>query len=129
MTLQELSQLRDLHREIRIDSERLSYLDASLYSTYRLRELKPPETDMRVASIRKIILEKRSRCIAERERIERYIASVDDSLIRMALTLRFVDEMGWRAVAMRIGGGNTEDSVKKMVYRYLNGQKKEKRAR
>ncbi len=112
-----------------MDSERLARLDIGLYPSARLMGLIPPETDVRVAAIRKIILEKRSRCLRERERIERYIASVDDSLIRIALTLRFVDEMGWRAVAMHIGGGNTEESVKKMVYRFLNRQQNEKRTR
>lgn len=119
MTLRELSQLRALHREIRLDTERLARLDITLYPSAKLMDVSPEENAARTAAIRKIIREKRSRCLAERERLERYIASVDDSLIRQAMTLRFVDGLGWRAAAMRIGGGNTEESVKKMVYRYL----------
>lgn len=125
VTLRELSQLRSLRREIRLDTERLTRLDRSLYpSSYLPRSRYGPpdsgELSRLTAEIRQVIAAKRERCIRERLRLERYIASVDDSLVRMAMTLRFLDGMHWRAVAVRIGGGNTEDSVKKMVYRYLS---------
>lgn len=127
VTLRELSQLRDLRREIRLDTERLARLDAALYPSARLmREMGyAAEMDRMSAEIRGIIAAKRERCLRERIRLERYIASVDDSLVRMAMTLRFLDGMHWRAVAVRIGGGNTEEGVKKMVYRYLARKEKE----
>ena len=119
-TLRELSELRDLRREIRLDTERLARLDVSLYPSARLREDYDPALYSRsAAEIRRVIAEKRERCLRERLRLERYIAAVDDSLVRMAMTLHFLDGLCWRAAAMRIGGGNTEDSVKKMVYRYI----------
>lgn len=121
VTLRDLSQLRDLRREIRLDTERLSRFDVTLYPSSRLgREMRDNAVyGGMAAEIRQVIADKRERCIRERLRLERYIASVDDSLVRMAMTLRFLDGMHWRAVAVRIGGGNTEDSVKKMVYRYI----------
>lgn len=127
VTIRELSQLRDLRREIRLDTERLARLDAALYPSARLmREMGyAAEMDRMSAEIRAIIAAKQERCIRERIRLEQYIASVDDSLVRMAMTLRFLDGMHWRAVAMRIGGGNTEDSIRKMVYRYLARKEKE----
>lgn len=127
VTLRELSQLRDLRREIRLDTERLARLDAALYPSARLmREMGyAAEMDRMSAEIRGIIAAKRERCLRERIRLERYIASVDDSLVRMAMTLRFLEGMHWRAVAVRIGGGNTEEGVKKMVYRYLARKEKE----
>lgn len=123
VTLRELSGLRNLQREIRLDTERLARLDSTLYPSARLRsDYKSAENDFKIAEIRRVIVEKRERCLEERLRLEKYISSVDDSLVRMAMTLRFLDGMHWRAVAMRIGGGNTEDSVKKMVYRYINAR-------
>ncbi len=118
VTLRELSQLRCLQKEIRLDTERLTKLDMALYPSARFAGERAESVPL-VQEIRDVIREKRDRCLRERLRLERYIASVDDSLVRMAMTLRFLDGMHWRAVAMRIGGGNTEDSVKKMVYRYL----------
>ena len=123
VTLRELSRMRCLQREIRLDTERLNRLDVTLYPSVRLNRERA-ELAPYAAEIREVIREKRERCIRERLRLERYIASVDDSLVRMAMTLRFLDGLHWQAVAMRIGGGNTEDSVKKMVYRYIAKTKK-----
>ena len=52
-------------------------------------------------------------------RVEEFIASVEDSRIRRIITLRFIENLSWNKVADRIGGGNTEDSVKKSFYRFM----------
>lgn len=51
--------------------------------------------------------------------VEEFIASVDDSRMRRIITLRFIDNLSWNKVADRIGGNNTEDSVKKAFYRFI----------
>ena len=51
--------------------------------------------------------------------VEEFIASVDDSRMRRIITLRFIDNLSWNKVADRIGGKNTEDSVKKAFYRFM----------
>ena len=51
--------------------------------------------------------------------VEEFIASVDDSRMRRIITLRFIDNLSWNKVADRIGGNNTEDSVKKAFYRFM----------
>lgn len=73
-----------------------------------------------IVDLQAIIAAKQQQCLYERNRLERYIASVPDSLTRQIMTLRFVDGKSWAAVAMTIGGGNTEDGVKKICYRYVN---------
>lgn len=50
--------------------------------------------------------------------VEEFIAGVEDSRIRRIITLRFIENLSWNKVADRIGGGNTEDSVKKSFYRF-----------
>lgn len=51
--------------------------------------------------------------------VEEFIAGVEDSRIRRIITLRFIENLSWNKVADRIGGGNTEDSVKKSFYRFM----------
>lgn len=51
--------------------------------------------------------------------VEEFIKSVDDSRMRRIITLRFIDNLSWNKVADRIGGNNTEDSVKKAFYRFM----------
>lgn len=50
----------------------------------------------------------------------RYIAAVEDAFIGKLLRLRFVEGRTWRDVARKAGGGNTEDSVRKAVFRWLD---------
>ena len=51
--------------------------------------------------------------------VEECIASVNDSRMRRIINLRFIEGLSWNKVADRIGGGNTEDSVKKAFYRFM----------
>lgn len=51
--------------------------------------------------------------------IEEFIASVDDSRMRRIINLRFIENLSWNKVADKIGGGNTEDSIKKAFYRFM----------
>lgn len=51
--------------------------------------------------------------------VEEFIASVKDSHIRRIISLRIIDGLSWNKVADRIGGGNTEGSVKMAFQRYM----------
>lgn len=64
-------------------------------------------------------------CLTERNKLERYIADLPDSLLRMIFTFRFVNGLTWAQVSEHIGARTTEDSVKKMCYRYLAEQNKD----
>lgn len=52
--------------------------------------------------------------------IERFIYGVNDSYIRRIINLRFIERLTWAQVAQRIGGGNTEGSVRMMFKRYMD---------
>lgn len=51
--------------------------------------------------------------------VEEFIAGVKDSHVRRIISLRVVDGLSWNKVADRIGGGNTEGSVKMAFQRYM----------
>ena len=63
----------------------------------------------------------------ERNRLERYIADIPDSLTRQIFALRFINGLSWVHIALDVGGGNTEEGVRKRVYRYLEQEKKSKK--
>lgn len=52
------------------------------------------------------------------KQIEEFISDIDDSYMRRIIRLRFVDGLSWKEVAQRTGG-NTEDTAKKMFYRFM----------
>ena len=64
-------------------------------------------------------------CLTERNKLERYIADLPDSLLRLIFTFRFINGLTWGQVAEHISDKTTEDSVKKMCYRYLAEQEKQ----
>ncbi len=55
----------------------------------------------------------------EQYRLLKYIETIEDSLMRQIMYHRHVLCMKWNEVAMTIGGGNTEDSVRKAHDRFL----------
>lgn len=56
----------------------------------------------------------------ECRQVEQFIECIDDSLVRMAVSLRYINGLGWRQVAESIGGNNTEDSIRKTCVRFFD---------
>lgn len=131
MTLKELSQLYYLNREIERDKARLDELYSKATGcTQTITGMPhvPGVTDKvdkyaaEIADLRGIIEANIQRCFYELNRLNRFIENVDDARMRMILSLRFVNGLTWRQVAHSIGGGNTEDSVRKACQRFLQEQ-------
>ncbi len=118
MTVNRLSQLYYLNREIEMDRRRLYELEV------RARDGLAGQVSAEAADLRGIIEAKHQQCLYERNRLERYISGIDDSLIRQIFTYRFVNGLSWAQVAAHIGGGNTEGGVKMLCYRYLRQTRK-----
>lgn len=54
--------------------------------------------------------------------VEEFIAGVNDSRMRRIINLRFIERLSWNQVADRIGGGNTEGSVKMAFQRFMENK-------
>lgn len=128
MTLKELSQLYYLNREIEMDQRRLRELEAKALPGAQVISGTPHGSGaadvvgryaVEIADLRGIIEAKCRQCLYERRRLERYIADIDDSLLRQIFTYRFVSGLSWGQVAACVGGENTAGSVKMACYRYL----------
>lgn len=127
MTKKELSQLYWLNREIDENKARLAELEAAATNTAVKISGLPHVAGIsdktaiaaEIADVREIIKAKTAISVVEYNRINRYIASVDDSLMRQILSLRYINGLSWQQVAMSIGGGNTEDGVRMAHNRYL----------
>lgn len=127
MTIKELSQLYYLNREIEREQLRIRELeDAATNTAAKITGL--PHTGSisnntaiaaQIADCRTIVEAKQRAAVAEYNRLMRYIAGIDDSLMRQIISLRYINGLEWRQVAEHIGGNNTEDSVRKAVNRFL----------
>lgn len=127
MTIKELSQYYMLNREIRDLEKKIRILEARATSATQDISGMPYSGERSdktaiggiISDTRDLLLTRKIQADFEYNRLERYISSVSDSRIRLILTHRFVDLWSWTKIAMSIGGGNTESSVKKAVYRFL----------
>lgn len=134
MTLKELSQLYYLNREIERDQERLEKLRARASAPGAPNYdgmPKSPSFENRleryiaeIVDLEVIIQAKITQCLHERARLERYIAEIPDSLTRQIFQLRFINGLTWVQIAFSVGGGNTEEGVRKRVYRHLEQENK-----
>lgn len=133
MTVNELSQLYYLNREIERDIKQLEELEwSAVPGSPMISDMPagPHSNDSKVeglaaeiTDLKAIIAAKQIQCIHERQRLERCIATIPDSLTRSIFELRFANGLPWRQVAASLGGGNTTDGVKKRCYRYLDRTK------
>lgn len=128
MTISELSQVYYLHLEIARNEEKLEVL-RSKAERITASALGLPFTKAEQSKIEKNVAEMadvqarvdsyNEKLKAEESQILDYINAIDDSRLRLIFELRFIDCKSWSEVADFIGGGNTEDSVKKSCYRYI----------
>ena len=112
MTERELAQLPYLNKEIEQHQARLqgADLDPAAYCQ-SVRHV--------VADHRQGVEELLERRIVERDRLEGFIAAIEDEQTRLILAYRFAAGMPWKAVTARLGGGLTAAECSKIAGRYL----------
>lgn len=128
MTIKELSEAYYIQKIIDRYDEKIAQLYASLepggmnFSGMPSDHSPKNRIEEVVAKVDEIKRKKRLEEIKQNEakkKVERFIDECGNPQIRIILMYRFVDFLKWEAVAAKLGGGNTEDSVKKACYRFL----------
>ena len=112
MTKKELSQLYYLKKEIKEQQRRLKELETLATScTAKVTGLpngngvsdKIANYATEIADLKSLLDLNLKKCFYELNRLNRYIQSVEDSQMRMILTLRYVRGLTWQKVAYEIG--------------------------
>ncbi len=134
MTLKELSQLYWLEKEIREYESQLAELRRRAYDVKSQNiDGMPHGKSQRdiltervgdIDELEKLIEAKKHQCVLQRLKLEGYIGTISDSQTRLIFTYRFVKCLSWFQVSRRLGGNNTEQSVKMICYRYIKSNKK-----
>lgn len=128
MTVKELSEVYYIQKIINRYDEKIAQLYASLEpGGMNLSGMPrdPSPKNRMVEVIAKVDELKRKKRIEEAKqqvagiKLDKFIEECDNPQIRIILMYRFVDFLKWEAVAAKLGGNNTEDSVKKACYRFL----------
>ncbi|UZQ49907.1 hypothetical protein [Clostridium kluyveri] len=112
MTKQELSQLYHLNREIEGMQTRLQELETLAVScTGNITGMpkipgisdKVGKYTAEIADLRSLLDISLKKCFHELNRLNRYINSVEDSRMRLILSLRYINGLSWKQVAFSIG--------------------------
>lgn len=128
MTKQELSQLYFLNCEIEQLKKRIAELESAATSTTQSITGMPHVGGIadkagkyasEIADLKELLELNLKKCFYELNRINRYISSVDDPLIRQIIMYRFVNGLNWFQIEYHIGGGNNAECLRKKLYRYL----------
>ncbi len=112
MTKKELSQLYWLNREIEEQQRRLDELESLATSCTSHITGMPHSTGVtdklskyvaEIVDLKGLIDLNIKKCFYELNRLNRYIESVEDSQMRMILSLRYINGLTWQQIAFSIG--------------------------
>lgn len=131
MTVKDLSQLYYLKQRLARNEERLKELrsryfpgspvvDGMPHGSGDNNHSKTEQLAVEVANLEMLMSAQRVELVHEEQELEQYIRMIPDQQTRLIIECRFIDCMSWAEVADAVGGGNTEDSVKKRCYRYID---------
>lgn len=132
MTLKELNNIRHLKCAVANMEERITRLNAKIRPGGGGFEAIPHgsgevHSAVEENALKRIVLLSRfenlqARYLAELERAENFIETIDDVLTAEIFRLRFIDGSSWAAVARKMNV--SEDCVKSICYRYLEKSEK-----
>ena len=129
MTKKELAQLYYLKKEIKEQQRRLDELEtAATACTAKITGLpsgrgisdKIGNYAAQIADLKGLLDLNLKKCFYELNRLDRYIQSVDDPLLRQIMTYRFVNGYSWSKISYTIGGSNTPDGLRIKMMRFLD---------
>lgn len=106
MTMKELYSLYYIEQEIEEYKEKISELQ-------RLKKNK------QVTEYIKLLEKEIDKKTQKSLEINKYIIECEDPQLRLIMFLRFIKLKSWHYIAFKIGGGNTDDSVRKRCKRYV----------
>jgi hypothetical protein len=128
MTKRELSQLYSLNREIEEQHRRLKELEG-LATSCTSHVTGMPRADgisdkiakyaAEIADLKSLLDLNLKKCFYELNRLNRYISSIEDSEMRMILSLRYINGLCWEQVAASISPYASGESVRKAHERFL----------
>lgn len=128
MTKKELQQLHNLNREVEMWIKELERLkNGSLISGQvitglpmnRCKKDRVGDLATSISDLEVFILHNLDRIQKLRREAMEYIDSIEDIVTRQIFYLRCVSGLSWGEVALTVGGGNSEEGVRKRFNRYF----------
>lgn len=121
MTMEQLKRLHALNKEIELEKERLYSMRCvqSRVNFNGIALIYEDDFAEDVAVLEEKIKTHLKDCLALYREILDFVNAIPDPLIRLIVSLRYINGLEWEQVALHIGGGNTGESVRKACERHL----------
>ena len=127
MTIKKLNQYRSIRREIAEINIQLEKTNAHESVVGSDKEYPYTQHVMSVNGVihsreTAILMRRLRECLRCKEMAEAFIYGIEDSITRRIFILRYIDgeiRPSWVRVAHMIGGGNTTESIRQAVSRYM----------
>lgn len=130
MTYRELRQISDLRHEIERDMHKLEELRRkAVSSTSVLSDSRTSHAGVsdkvgnyaaRIVDLEAETKRNLERLVKLETQITEFVNGIEDAHIRLLIKLHYIDGLPWYKVALQVGGGNTDQTVRQAVKRYLN---------
>lgn len=121
MTTEALKRLHALNKEIEYEKGRLFSMRCGRdhIGICGVGSLKKSDFSDEISLLEAKITLHLKECLALYNEIIDFINTVPDPLLRLIISLRYINALEWEQIAMHIGGGNTAEGVRKSCERYL----------
>lgn len=135
MDKEQLKQIEHIKSEIDVIENQIKNIEptivtdkvkgSSVYFPYiqrniTLEGIDTEEYERRVIRLQRKLIKRKEKLLQIHEEAIDFINNIEDSLIRQAITLKYIDGMSWENIAKKMGGNTTPDSVRMAVNRYIN---------
>lgn len=135
MDKEQLKQIRYIKSEIAVIENQINNIEpamvtdkvkgSSSYFPYIQRDftlegIDTDEYERRVRRLQRKLIKRKEKLLQLQEEANNFIDSIEDSLIRQAITLKYVDGYSWENIAKKMGSSTTPDSIRMAVNRYIN---------
>lgn len=88
--------------------------------SFTLEGIDTEEYEKRTRRLQRKLMKRKEKLLELQEEVNDFIKNIDDSLVRQAITLRYINGMSWQIVAKEMGSNTTADSIRMAVNRYMN---------
>ena len=119
MTNKELAELANLRKEHAYNLAYMQRLKEEYHTTTE------PMILQKIKALQELLNADDEQILGKICEIEKYIQNIDDSCLRLNIKYKYIDCNSWASVADIVGGGNTKDSVRMAVKRYLSQKTEE----
>lgn len=134
MDKEQLKQIRYIKSEIEVIENQINNIEPTMVTdkvtgssayfpyvqrSFTLEGIDTDEYERRVRRLQRKLIKRKEKLLQLQEEINNFIDSIEDSLVRQIITLRYVDGLNWYEVSDRIGENSTSESVRKIAERYI----------